>query len=69
MRIEKVTDKITLYNCDCMDMFKEIPDKSIDLILTDSPYELNIHGGTKNNDFGNRKLISEKHIDYHLKQI
>ena len=63
IRVENLQN-MTLYNCDCIDMFERIPDKSIDLILTDSPYELDIHGGTKNNDFGNRKLISEKHIDY-----
>ena len=25
MRIEKVTDKITLYNCDCIEFMKDIP--------------------------------------------
>lgn len=64
MRIEKVTDKIEMYNCDCINLFEKIKDNSIDFILTDIPYELDIHGGTKNNDFGNRKLISEKHIQY-----
>lgn len=41
--IEKFLNKIT-YG-DCLDVMKQLPDKCIDLILTDPPYELNIHGG------------------------
>ena len=37
MRIEKVTDKIKLYNCDCMEYMKEISDGSVDMILCDLP--------------------------------
>ena len=33
MRTEKVTDKITLYNCDCMEFMKNIPDKYYDLAI------------------------------------
>lgn len=32
------------YNADCMEVFKTIPDKSIDLILTDPPYIVNTTG-------------------------
>ena len=39
-RIEKVTDKITLYNCDCMDLLKQTPDKYYSLALVDPPYGL-----------------------------
>ena len=38
MRTEKVTDKITLYNCDCMEFMKDIPDKYYDLAIVDPPY-------------------------------
>lgn len=31
-------DKITLYNADCFDIFPQIADKSVDLILADLPY-------------------------------
>ena len=37
-RVEKVTDKITLYNCDCMEYMKDIPDKYYDLAIVDPPY-------------------------------
>ena len=40
MKIEKLTDKITLYNCDCMDFMKDIPDKTYDLAIVDPPYGL-----------------------------
>lgn len=31
----------TIYNQDCMDGLKLLPDKSVDLILTDPPYGIN----------------------------
>lgn len=47
-----------LYNGDCLEIMKEIPDKSIDLILTDPPYELDTHGG------GNRKQWKNIHNNF-----
>ena len=44
MRIENVTDKITLYNCDCMEYMKNIPDKYFDLAICDPPYGINRSG-------------------------
>ena len=41
-RVEKVTDKITLYNCDCMEYMKGIPDKYYDLAIVDPPYGIGI---------------------------
>ena len=34
-----------LYNADCLDKLKEIQDNSIDLIVTDPPYDVDNHGG------------------------
>lgn len=31
-------ENITIYNGDCLEVMKELPDKSIDLVLTDPPY-------------------------------
>lgn len=55
-----------LYNCDCNLKIQQFikQNKKFDLILTDPPYEMEIHGGSGNNDFGNRKLIKQKHIDF-----
>lgn len=47
------------YNCDCIDLMKEMPDKSIDFILTDIPYKLDLHGGGSHGDFKNRKHIKQ----------
>lgn len=35
----------TLYNDDCLKVLKSIKDKSIDLIVTDPPYEIDTKGG------------------------
>lgn len=35
---EKITDKITIYNDDCMDILKSLPDNSFDIALVDPPY-------------------------------
>lgn len=37
-RVEKVTDKIALYNCDCMEFMKGISDNYYDLAIVDPPY-------------------------------
>ena len=49
MKTEKLTDKITLYNCDCMEYMKNIPDKYFDLAICDPPYGIQI-----NNNMGRR---------------
>jgi site-specific DNA-methyltransferase (adenine-specific) len=40
--------KNTIYNEDCYKSIKELPDKCIDLILTDPPYEIETQGGNTN---------------------
>ena len=43
MNEEKVTDKIgniRLYNGDCMEWMKDVPDKWYDLVICDPPYQL-----------------------------
>lgn len=34
------------YNADCMNIMRELPDKSIDLVLADPPYGINMDKGT-----------------------
>ena len=55
--------KSMLKQGDCLKLMKEIPDNSIDLIITDPPYELDNHGGGTTN-LAQRKLVKEKHIDF-----
>lgn len=38
-----------IYNEDCYKAIKDIPDKSVDLIVTDPPYELDTEGSKENN--------------------
>ena len=53
--VESITNQII--NADCMDILKELPDKCIDLVLTDPPYGIGnkFKGGTnsKLNKFNN----------------
>lgn len=51
---------IQLYNDDCLNVLKTIPDKSIDLVVTDPPYELDNHGGTGGTELGKRRLVCDK---------
>lgn len=47
---------LKLYNGDCLEKIKELPDKSIDLIVTDPPYFLGMtHNGQKG-DFTDLKI-------------
>lgn len=46
--------KDIIYNKDCLEGLKEIPDNSIDLIITDPPYELDSNGG------GHSKLLKNR---------
>ena len=41
--VEQFTDKII--NADCLDILKMLPNKCVDLVLTDPPYILTPHGG------------------------
>lgn len=54
--LEEYLGKVT--QGDCLDLMKQLPDKSIDLVLTDPPYGLNIDGqklSVSNNRKHNRK--------------
>lgn len=55
-----------LYNDDCLVVLKEIPDESIDCVVTDCPYHI-VGGGCSNGAYGNGKEpggIFERHRDY-----
>ena len=44
---------ISLYNADCYEKIKEIPDNSVDLVIIDPPYLIN--GGKSGGCFGREK--------------
>lgn len=51
---------ITLYNEDCMEVFKRIKDKSIDLFVSDVPYKITPRGNTGTTGGMLRKNINMK---------
>ena len=61
--IESITN--TIINADCMDILKELPDKCIDLVITDPPYNI-----SKLNDNRDRSKLNspimrrEKSLNY-----
>lgn len=48
--------RITLYNADCMDVMREMPDKAFDLAIVDPPYGFNFgtFNRTNKDSYGNR---------------
>lgn len=48
-------------NCDCLEGLREVPDKSVDLIVTDPPYFLSMgHAGSSTNASKNEMLNSNR---------
>lgn len=60
--------KCTIINDDCFKIFKEIPDNSIDLILTDPPYNL-AHYSTGNLSFNWRTDINNDIAEWDLRLL
>lgn len=54
---------ITIKQGDCLELMKDIPDRSIDMVLVDPPYELSNHGGGKTK-LAERELVKNKHINF-----
>ena len=54
--MDKYINKII--NADCMDILKELPDKCIDLVLTDPPYGIGESAG-KNKSRGNKAIAKD----------
>lgn len=59
-----ITDKISIYNCDCMELLRQTPDNYYSLALVDPPYGGNDAIGLKNNT--NNKKQATKRTDYHV---
>ena len=61
MKTEKLTDKITLYNCDCMEYMKGIPDNYYDLAIVDPPYGINVNmnAGRKKDTKSKKRTIKK----------
>lgn len=73
INVKELENKII--NADCMDILKELPDKCIDLVLTDPPYGIGvgkktcIYDGKKHgNALTNRHVYKEKDWDNEIPQ-
>jgi DNA modification methylase len=66
MSISEIENKITC--ADCLEVLKQIPDKSVDVILTDPPYKQEFHGRGMSKDRPNYLRIkdygSSQDMDY-----
>jgi len=62
------TDKYSIERGDCFDLIKEIKTKTIDLILTDPPYNLARHS-TGNIKFEWREEVNNDIADWDKKEI
>jgi site-specific DNA-methyltransferase (adenine-specific) len=61
-----------IINADCLDILRQLPDKCIDLVLTDPPYGLGIDGQKQSfskNPKHNRKAHTQKDWDYCIPDI
>lgn len=54
--------EIKLYLGDCLEIMKSIPDKSIDLVLTDPPYGVNYEYGNIEDSKENLKQLVDMFI-------
>lgn len=63
--IEPLLNKV--HNVDCFELLGKLPDESIDLVVTDPPYNMGYSGRGKINEFdgfANDKLTPEQHTEW-----
>lgn len=53
-------ERYKLYNGDCLEVIKNIPDKSIDLIITDPPYLMNYQSNRRKKENRFDKIKNDK---------
>ena len=56
------TDKISIYNCDNIELMKRTPDKYFDLAIVDPPYGINRSGQTET--FTKNPKHKRKHFEH-----
>lgn len=61
-------DRVKLYNGDCLEVMKGIEDKSVDMILVDPPYGIDLTPQRESGKFKNTKVINDNNLDW-LPQI
>ena len=56
--------EMNLLHGDCLELMKDIPDRSIDLIITDPPYGTNLTPQRKNSKFKGTKVLNDDTLDW-----
>ena len=57
-------DKGMLFNGDCLDIMKNIPNNSIDLVLTDPPYGIDLTPQRNGGKFKDTKIKNDDNLDW-----
>lgn len=57
-------DKFQLFKGDCLEIMKDIPDNSIDLVVTDPPYGINLTPQRESGKFKNTKVKNDDNLDW-----
>ena len=58
-----ITDKISIYNCDCMELLKQTPDNYYSLALVDPPYGIG-HSLLSGEKRGSKFVRTTKHVEW-----
>lgn len=57
-------DNLWLMHGDCLERMKEIPDGSVDMILTDPPYGMNLKPQRKTGKFHGEKIFNDDSLSW-----
>ena len=60
----KLNENIELIQGDCLELMKNIEDESIDLVITDPPYGINLTPQRENGKFKNTKVINDDNLNW-----
>lgn len=55
---------INLLHGDCLELMKDIPDESVDMILTDPPYGIDLKPQRASSNWKNTKVINDDNLDW-----
>lgn len=60
--LKDMTENIKLWHGDCLELMKNIPDKSVDLIVTDPPYGMNFQSHRRKDIYN--KIANDVNLDW-----
>ena len=55
---------VKLFKGDCLELMKQIEDESIDMILTDPPYGIDLKPQRASSNWKNTKVINDDNLDW-----